>query len=386
MKEESLAQALETLVLSTAVEGQKIGLEIDSDPDRYDAMIDYPLSAALNTLGCPSWMRRVPFELLDGRSIVEFSVLLRCVLFETLGYIDPNLIFAAPGPGMAGFVVKGIGTDAQAHWFFERFSTALTWSFFALSEPEKGSDVGGITTTASPVSGGFRINGQKHMIGNGTNASIGIIFARTAPGPLGINAFVIEPHKVKGLTAHPLPLTGCRGGNLARLVLDDVFVPHDALLGPHLKTTERFSLSASATFDALRPCVGAIAVGIARGVLDKADSAGLLRRSADYLRLARARRHLEGLRRSLQSVCVHFDSGKRASRTAGLLKSVATNRAEAIVADVITRSEPAAFVSHFWLSKAWRDIKAFEYTDGTTHIHLLNSAMLFRGVPDGPRH
>jgi hypothetical protein len=57
---------------------------------------------------------------------------------------------------------------------------------------------------------------------------------------------------------------------------------------------------------------------------------------------------------------------------------VATNRAEAIVADVIARSEPGSLIAHAWLAKAWRDIKAFEYTEGTTHIHLLNAATLFR--------
>ena len=91
-----------------------------------------------------------------------------------------------------------------------------------------------------------------------------------------------------------------------------------------------------------------------------------------------ARLDLDALRQALQRVCAAFDAGNRQSRTAGLLKALATTRAEGIVADVIARSEPGAFAAHPWLARAWRDIKAFEYTEGTTHFHLLNAATLFR--------
>jgi alkylation response protein AidB-like acyl-CoA dehydrogenase len=374
----SVAEELEALVLDAAPEGRRIGQIIDADPERVDAMAHFGLSSALNTLGCPTWMRPVPFTLLDGRSITHLSVVQRCILYEALGYVDPNLLFAAPGPSMSAFVVNGIGNDEQKHCFFQRFSTNLTWSFFALTEPATGSDAGRISTTADRIADGYRLNGQKYLIGNGAIASIGIVFARTAPGPLGIDAFLIEPRDLAGFEAHRLPGTGCRGANLAHLIFNNVLMPHDALLGAHLKPTERVSSSAAATFDALRPCVAAIAVGIARAVLDQAESAGLLTRSVDRDAETQARLTLDALRDALQQVCASFDAGHRQSRAAGLLKAMATNRAEAIVADVIARSKPGSLVAYPWLAKAWRDIKAFEYTEGTTHIHLLNAATLFR--------
>jgi alkylation response protein AidB-like acyl-CoA dehydrogenase len=374
----SLAKELDALVQSAAPEGRRIGQIIDADPDRVDIMADFGLSSALNTLGCPTWMRPVPFTQLDGRSITHLSVVQRCILYEALGYVDPNLLFAAPGPSMSAFVVNCIGNDEQKHWFFRRFAAKLTWSFFALTEPATGSDAGRISTTATRAADGYRLNGQKYLIGNGAIASIGIVFARTAPGPLGIDAFLIEPRDLAGLEAHPLPATGCRGANLAHLIFNNVLLPHHALLGAHLKPTERRVSSAAATFDALRPCVAAIAVGIARAVLDRAESAGMLTRSADRDALTQARLTLDALRDALRQVCASFDAGHRQSRSAGHLKAVATNCAEAIIADVIARSEPSALVAHPWLAKAWRDIKAFEYTEGTTHIHLLNTATLFR--------
>jgi alkylation response protein AidB-like acyl-CoA dehydrogenase len=353
---------------------------IDAHPERSGLMAEYRLSAALNTLGCPAWMKPIPFTLPDGQAITELNVAERCMLYEMLGYVDPNLIFAAPGPSMAAFVVNGIGNEAQKHWFFKRFATNLTWSFFALTEPHTGSDVGEMATTATIVDGGFRLNGQKYLIGNGTAATVGVVFARTAPGPLGVDAFLIEPGNVNGLSATRLPMTGCRGANLSHLVFKDVFLPRDALLGAHLKPTQRLFSSAAATFDALRPCVAAVAVGIARAVLDRAEAAGILMRPADPDALAQARLELDALRRTLQDVCAAFDAGNRRSRRAGLVKCIATTRAEAIVANVIARSEPAAFAAHPWLARAWRDIKAFEYTEGTTPIHLLNGATLFRGA------
>jgi acyl-CoA dehydrogenase len=378
MSNESRAGGLEGLVLSTIEEGRQIGRLLDADPDRVDVMVGFRLSEALNTLGCPGWMRRVPFSLLDGQAITDPTVLERCVLYEALGYVDPNLLFAAPGPSMAAFVVNRIGNEVQKEWFFTRFSTGLTWSFFALTEPRAGSDAGGISTTATRVAGGYRLNGEKYLIGNGKIATIGVVFARTAAGPLGIDAFLIEPRQVDGLAAKRLPATGCRGANLAHLVFDNVLVRHDALLGGHLKPTERLFSSAAATFDALRPCVAVIAVGIARAVVDQAESTGILRRVADRDALGKSRLELESLRQSLRRVCAAFDAGERRSRTAGHLKAVATNRADAIVADIIARTEPGAVVAQPWLAKAWRDIKALEYTEGTTHIHLLNAATLFR--------
>jgi alkylation response protein AidB-like acyl-CoA dehydrogenase len=207
---------------------------------------------------------------------------------------------------------------------------------------------------------------------------MGIVFARTAPGPLGIDAFLIEPREVAGLAQRRLAVTGCRGANLGHLVFNNVLVGHDALLGRHLKPTERLLSSAAATFDALRPCVAAIAVGIARAVVDQAEDAGILRRGVDRDVVGKSRLELEALRQLLRRVSAAFDAGERRSRTAGHLKAVATNRAEAIVADVIARTEPGAVVAQPWLAKAWRDIKGLEYTEGTTHIHLLNAATLFR--------
>jgi alkylation response protein AidB-like acyl-CoA dehydrogenase len=225
---------------------------------------------------------------------------------------------------------------------------------------------------------GYRLNGQKYLICNGATATVGIVFARTAPGPLGIDVFLVESRDLPGFSATRLPLTGCRGANLAHVVFDNVLLPPEALLGTHLKPTERHWSSAAATFDALRPCIGAIAVGIARAVLDQAESAGMFTRSIDQDLLAHARLDLDALRGALHRICAAFDAGHRQSRAAGHLKAIATNRAEAIVADVIARSAPGAFITQRWLAKAWRDIKALEYTEGTTHIHLLNAATSFR--------
>jgi hypothetical protein len=88
MLAKSLAGGLETLVLSTMAQGRRIGQMIDADPARYGAMTDYPLSAALNTLGCPSWTKPVPFTLPDGRSLPELSVVQRCVLYEALSCLQ----------------------------------------------------------------------------------------------------------------------------------------------------------------------------------------------------------------------------------------------------------------------------------------------------------
>lgn len=353
------------LVLAELAEARGLGAAIDRDPDQCVRFAELALGDALNTLGGP-----------DDAGLRGLAD--RCALYEALGYADPNLAFAAPGPVMAGFVVDGLGDAAQKQRFHDHFAAGPAWSFFALTERHAGTDAGsiGLRATALP-GGGFRLDGEKYLIGQGVNATIGVVFARLADGPLGIGAFLLEPRRLPGFSARRLPVIGCRGSNVSHLRFDAVEVAEDALLGRHLRPTERFGASASATFDALRPCVGAIALGTARGVLDRTCAEELLGRR-DRAFVASARLTLDATLGRALDLCRAADAGRRQSREAGLVKAQAARLAQGVVDELAARCPAGAAADRSWLARAWRDVRAFEYAEGMSAHHMLNGADLFR--------
>ena len=208
-------------------------------------------------LGDGGWLEHSGGDALDVRTL--------CLIRETLARHDglADFSFAMQGLGMG--MVSLHGTTGQRAWLNRtRAGTAIAG--FALTEPGSGSDVAATATTAERVQGGWVLNGEKTYISNGGIADIYVVIARTgeAPGARGLSAFLL-PADTPGLTVaerieviapHPL----------ARLRLDGVELPEDALIG----TPGKGMAQAMAVLDIFRPTVGAAALGFARRALDEA--------------------------------------------------------------------------------------------------------------------
>jgi alkylation response protein AidB-like acyl-CoA dehydrogenase len=189
-----------------------------------------------------------------------------------------------------------------------------------------------------------------------------------------MEAFLLDTSNLNGISTTPLVPSGIPGSNLAHLCFDNVFVPDSHRLGAQLKPTERLGRSVLLTFDALRPCVAAAALGVTGSLLDRAEATF----PCDAAWLRKARRQLEGARGLLWQCCDDFDLGRGTGRRAGVMKAHAVALAEALALELLHRLPPAAMVEHDWLGKGWRDVKAFEYMEGTSFIHWQNAADLFR--------
>ncbi|SIO94599.1 acyl-CoA dehydrogenase family protein [Vibrio spartinae] len=373
-------QAIRDYVTATLEEGRILGRLIDEDPDNYRVTAHYSLAQQMNRLGLPEVYNPTPIELANGQVLHELTVVQRCLFYEALGYVEPNLIFACPTPGMAGFVLQGLGNPEQQARFFSLFRDQLSWSCFAMSEPTVGSDAGNIKTQATKVDGGYLINGEKYFIGNGIHADIGVVFARTNQNSLGTDVFLFEPAEVEGFCRKRLPVHGVPGCNVSHLVFEDMFVADDALLGAHLKPTQRFSGAAIATFDSLRPCVGALALGSARAMLDYVLQHELIDAVYHQTWLKSAQFRLAGALQNLLAISARYDRGETVTKQIGLAKAKAAEIAELVVEEALHRCHSGVLVQDQMLAKLHRDIKCFEYAEGTRNVHLLNGAMLFREV------
>jgi len=221
---------------------------------------------------CRQWVRRlgaagflrytVPkawggaLEALDSRAL--------CVLRETLAAHDGLADFAFAMQGLGSGAIALAGTESLRSAWLPQVASGGAIAAFALSEPGAGSDAGALTTRATRVNGGWRLDGEKTWISNGGIADFYCVFARSdaaSTGAKGISAFCV-PASTPGLeVTERIPVMSPHP--LATLRFTDCVVADAQLLG---EPGTGFSL-AMRTLDIFRVSVAAAAVGFARRAL-----------------------------------------------------------------------------------------------------------------------
>ena len=190
------------------------------------------------------------------------------LLIEELGRGDANVrSIVSVHLGLVAGVVERLGTQAQKERWLPQMATGEVLACFGLTEPDYGSDAGNLQATAVRTeSGGYRINGRKIFITNGTIAGLALVMARTGgPGGKGVSAFLV-PTDTPGFTANAIHgKLGLRSCDTAELVLDDVEVGEDALLGGSEGTGMKAALSALGDG---RMSIAASCTGIMQACLD----------------------------------------------------------------------------------------------------------------------
>jgi acyl-CoA dehydrogenase len=206
---------------------------------------------------------------------------------EELFWGDAGIGMAIMGTTLAVAAIFGQGTPEQmGEWIPQCFGTPddVKLGAFCASEPEAGSDVSGIRTTAKydEANDEWVLNGQKAWATNGGIANVHVIIASVDRelGSRGHAAFVIPPDTKGCEQGAKVKKHGLRASHTADVHLDDCRVPGSCLLGGKEKLDERLarvregkkakSQAAMQTFEASRPTVGAQALGIARAAYEYA--------------------------------------------------------------------------------------------------------------------
>lgn len=341
-------------------------LDVDRDPEAVRGLLDLP---ALDYLA-----RRI-------RSAESGDTLERVVVVEELARGDAALMLGAPGPSMAGVLVDVLGSPEQQEWFRDRLSARATWTCFALTEPERGSAIGEMTTALEPQEdGAFRLDGAKRYVGNATRASVAAVFARrTDADRLGVSAVLVDTAD-PGWTAEPLPMLGLRGVRIGAVALDGVHVPADRVLGAHLPPTRRGMWGIVQVFNRLRPSVAALAVGIAGAAHDYvAEHRGQLR-GAERAAFEATGRRIDAARLLVRRAAEAVDRRPSDGYLASAAKARACEVAEDATLAALSCFGPAARVEHPLLDKYARDARGVEFMEGTGFVQRLN---LFQGLHTG---
>ena len=168
----------------------------------------------------------------------------------------------------AGYPLVVAGTEEQKRRYLPRLAAGEITTAFSLSEPDAGSDAGGLQTTAVRRGDRYVLNGTKLWVTNGSEAGVLTLFATVdrGRGRQGITAFLVEP-SFPGFALGKLERKmGIRGSPTVAIHLTDCEVPLENRLGDE---GDGFAL-ALAALERSRPAVAAQAVGIAQAALDAA--------------------------------------------------------------------------------------------------------------------
>ena len=190
------------------------------------------------------------------------------LMIEELGRGDANVrSIVSVHLGLVAGVLERMGTDEQKSHWLPQLATGEVLACFGLTEPDYGSDAGNLQGTAEKQpDGSYKLNTRKIFITNGTIAGLALVMARTGgEGSRGVSAFLV-PTDTPGFTANAIHgKLGLRSCDTAELVLDDVVVGPEALLGGVEGTGIKAALSALGDG---RMSIAASCTGIMQACLD----------------------------------------------------------------------------------------------------------------------
>ena len=312
------------------------------------------------------------------------------MVIEEIARVSASLaIMVAVHNSVVVLPVLKYGTDEQRRRFLPRLITKELGAF-AVSEPEAGSDVGGITTSAVRRGDHYVLNGTKNWVTNGGQAGLYVLFARTdrTSASKGISAFVIE-RGAPGLTVGKSEdKMGLRGSDTVSLALEDVKVPVDQRLGEEGEGMK----VALGVLDAGRIGVGAQALGVMRAAFEeavryaqqrKAFGHPLAKIQAIQFKLAEMERRLQCARLLLQRAAWLKDTGQPYTLEASMAKLYASEAATWVAHQAIQVHGGYGYVKEYAVERYYRDARVMEIYEGTSEIQRLVIAR--RLLADGVR-
>ena len=304
------------------------------------------------------------------------SVRSLCISRETLAYHSGLADFVFAMQGLGSVPISLFGSDALKRKWLDRVGNGSALSAFAISEPDAGSDVAAMKTTASRDGDTFVIDGTKTWISNAGIADFYVTFCRfPEAGEKGFIALLVESNtlgvrvseRINVIAPHPLgtlEFTNCR-------------VPAANLIGE-----AGFGLKiALATLDLLRSTVAAAALGFARRALDEAVSFARHRQAfgkplSDF-QMTQAKLAEMALAIDTSALLVYraawaYDTGAdRVTREAAMAKLHATESAQRVIDEAVQILGGRGVVSGAVVEQLYREIRALRIYEGTSEIQKL---------------
>jgi acyl-CoA dehydrogenase len=301
-----------------------------------------------------------------------------CLIREELAYSSALADLAFVMQGLGTYAIARAAPDHVRDFWLARAANGKAIAAFALTEPNAGSDVAGIQTTARRDGETYVIEGRKRFISNAGIADFYLVFAKTGAREDGrpvISAFVVGS-KMQGFrVVERTPLIAPHP--IGEIAFDQCRVPAEDMVGSE---GDGFKL-AMETMDTFRASVGAAACGMARRALDQAVRYSSNRKQFGRLlcehqlvqaKLADMITELDAARLLVYRAAYAKDSGAdRITREASEAKLFATEAAGRIIDSSVQIHGGAGLVSGTVVERLYRDVRALRIYEGTSEIQKL---------------
>jgi acyl-CoA dehydrogenase len=270
------------------------------------------------------------------------------------------------------------GTEEQRRQWLPPLLEEPILCSFALTEPNAGSDVSGIRTSAVRRGDEYVLNGSKMFITNAGQASWYVVFASTdaSAGHRGLTAFLV-PRDAEGVTIEKhLDKMGQRATDTSAIAFQDVKVPEANRLG---EEGQGFKI-AMQTLDHTRPGTAAGAVGVARAAFEHSVEYArervqfgqpiAMNQGVNFL-VADMAAEIEAARLLVWQAAWLLDKGKRATLQSSYAKRFAADTAMKVTTDAVQIFGGYGYIKEYPVEKLMRDAKLFQIYEGTSQIQRL---------------
>ncbi len=343
-----------------------------SEPKNND-QLDAMCADILAKLADGNWLK---LAVADGNNTAH-DVRSICLARETLakhaGLAD--FVFAMQGLGSGAIAL--FGDDQQKQKYLSDVRTGKSVAAFALSEPDAGSDVAAISTSATKDGDDYILNGEKAFISNGGIADFYCVFARTeqGTGAKGLSAFIVDKNtaglddktRIDLLAPHPL----------ANIKFDNCRIPKSALIG---EEGQGFKI-AMAVLDIFRPSVGAAALGFAKRAMvetiahtsnREAFGGVLADLQMTQSTIADMAVSIDASALLIYRAAWQKDSGQaRITREAAMAKLFSTESAQQVVDSAVQLHGGSGVVAGAVVEKLYREVRALRIYEGASEVQKL---------------
>lgn len=277
---------------------------------------------------------------------------------------------------LGGAPLSLFGTEEQKQKYLRPICEGTSFGAFGLTEPNAGSDAGGTQTTAKLEDGTYTINGSKVYITNASyakNLALTAITGQTEKGGKEISAIIV-PTDAKGFKViDNYEKMGLHASNTTELVMENVQVPEENLLGKKGNGFRQFLV----TLDGGRIGIGAMAVGIAQAAYDRAMQYAKERKQfgkslsefqVTQFKLADMAMKIELARNMVYKAAWLKDEGKPFTKEAAMCKLYASEIAMEVADEAIQIHGGYGYMREYEVERYLRDAKLLEIGEGTSEV------------------
>lgn len=302
-----------------------------------------------------------------------------CVMLEELGAADMGMaVTASVHISLGSKTIVQWGSQAQKKKYLPRLTSGQMLACLASTEPNVGSDVSSIETSATLQGGEWVLNGNKMWISNGGVAGVAIIIAQTdkSKGGRGLTAFLVE-RGTSGFSSRDIHnKLGVRSSNTAELILEDCRVPEENVLGP---VGKGMSVALSA-FDNARLGVAARTVGVAQACLDASIAYAQTRQQFGKFignfqlvqeLIADMAVETEAARFLVYRAATLKDKGDPATIETSMAKYYSSEIAQKAATNALQIHGSYGYSDDFPVERYFRDVRVSSILEGTSQVHKL---------------